>query len=130
MKLWMSAEIDQDVWEEYRVLMLDIVVRVNGLLAESTYGGNIDDWSVIPIISELQLWYREIARVSKKKQSAEFRLRIPHADFKQATPEGKRRLIVELLIRSLRMMSTRGAEGPDVDRLVHDLEQTITDAKA
>jgi hypothetical protein len=130
MKLWMSAEIDRDVFDVYRVLMLDVEARVNSLLAESTYGGSIDKWSVIPIISALQPHYREIARVSKKGRSAEFRLRIPHAEFKHATPDGQRRLIVELLKRSVRMMPTLGAHGLDVDRLVHDLDRTMTDAEA
>jgi len=91
----MSAEIDRDVFDAYRMLRQEIEARVNALLADSTHGGNIQEWNVIPIISALQPYYPEIARVSKKQRSAEFRLRIPHAEFKQATPEGQRRLVVD-----------------------------------
>lgn len=130
MKLWMGAEIDRDVNVAYRQVRQEIEARMNALLVDSAYGGDIDEWTVIPIIPALVPEYREIARVSKKGRSAEFRLRIPHAEFKHATPDGQRRLIVELLKRSVRMMPTLGAHGLDVDRLVHDLDRTMTDAEA
>lgn len=128
MKLWMGAEIDRDVNVAYRQVRQEIEARMNALLVDSAYGGDIDEWTVIPIISALQPYYGEIARVSKKGRSAEFRLRIPHAEFKDATRDGQRRLVMDMLIRTLRMMPKLGAQGLNVDRLAHDMERLLTDA--
>lgn len=97
---------------------------MNQLLAASDCGGEIGTWYMIPMITTLAPpSYKEIARVSKRERTAEFRLRIPHAEFKEATKSAQRTLLVDLLVRSVQMMSSLGVKGLDVDRLVSDLQQ-------
>lgn len=128
MKLWMSAEIDADVYESYRLVRRQVEDAVNALLAASDYGGGVQEWAFIPMITTSQAPdYREVAQFSKKDRSVEFRLRIPHGEFSRASREEQRALVLESLIRSVLMMPQLGIEGLDARRLTSDLERLAAD---
>jgi hypothetical protein len=105
----MSAELDTDVFEDFRAARGSVQRDVNALLSHADYGGTVAEWAAIPMItSRAAPEYEEIARLSKKGRSAEFRLRVSHADFKQGTPIQQRRLLLEMLARCVRMMPELG----------------------
>jgi hypothetical protein len=124
MKLWMSAEIDADLYEAYVGVRRVVQDRVNALLAATDYGGGLEEWDVLPMITTAEApGYNEIARLSKDGRSAEFRLRIPHAEFSRATAKERSELLIGLLIRSVRSMPSIGLPDMDLDRLCQDLER-------
>ncbi|HEX6809767.1 MAG TPA: Imm44 family immunity protein [Gemmatimonadaceae bacterium] len=123
MKLWMSGEIDSDVADAYRLVRIPLEKQVNELLSRGNYGGNIDEWAVIPMITRItNPDYKEIARLSKDRRTAEFRLRIPHDAFLAASPAEQRRLVVEMLVACVIRMPSLRITDLDGRRLMRDLQ--------
>jgi|SRR6185312_441722 len=123
MKLWMSGEIDSDVYDAYRLVRIPLEEQVNELLRSGNYGGNVDVWAVIPMITKIaDPDYKEISRLSKDRLTAEFRLRIPHDAFLAASPSEQRGMVVEMLVACVIRMPTLRITGLDVSRLVRDLQ--------
>jgi|SRR5579872_490406 immunity protein 44 of polymorphic toxin system len=124
MELWMSAELDSDVFEDFRFVRESVQRDVNALLSAADYGGKVADWAAIPMITtRVAPEYKEVARLSKDGRSAEFRLRISHSDFKQGTPHQRRRLLLDMLATCVRLMSELGARGLDAERLSRDIQR-------
>ncbi len=122
MKLWTSGEVDADVGEAFRATRNIVQERVNGLLSQNSYGNVLDEWAYMAIISTLpESAYGEVAKYRPKKREVEFRLRIPHGEFRDSSEDGRCALFLESLIRSAEMMQQAGIEGLDIERLVRDL---------
>lgn len=119
----MSAEVDADVADAYLSIRTPLEETVNALLSSRNYGGSaIDEWAAIPMITtRTATGYSEIARLSRDRRTAEFRLRVSHSDFATANPVGQQRLIVDMLVRCVLRMGSLGIEGLDAVRLVNDL---------
>ena len=122
MKLWMSGEIDSDVYDAYRLVRIPLEKQVNDLLSSGNYDGNVDVWAVIPMITKISdPDYKEISRLSRDRRTAEFRLRIDHDAFLAAVPDEQRRLVLEMLVACVLRMPALRIIGLDGPRLVHDL---------
>ena len=122
MKLWMSGEVDESVYDVFRSTRREVEDRVNRLLATSDYGGHLQEWVVIPILTRIAPPdYPEIAKLGANRV-AEFRLRIAYDGFVNGTAQARRALVLDLLIRSAQMMSEIGVADFDADRLAADLD--------
>src|SRR5882757_8793876 len=100
MHLWMSAEVQLDVGDAYRLARNEIEAKINKALSTKDYGQGLRKLALIVIIRELDSPdYGEVKRYSKRKLEAEFRLKIDHAAFKRASPLQQRGLIIGCLIR-------------------------------
>lgn len=107
MKLWMSGEAEADVAEDLRVADLKIESEINRFLLGLEIPEPIDRWAFISIIlSDTFISnYPEIFRRSLKRKTLEFRLQIPHAQFKAADKNDKIVLILDALERSVNLMA-------------------------
>jgi hypothetical protein len=122
-RLFMSGEIEGDVYDEYRVARNEVEEPINELIGPSTYGA-LKLWGLIPIIREEDdPGYDEVKKYRKKAQEFEFRLKIAHAAFKVAGPLGHRKLIMAALLRSIDEMRKLVPKGIDYDRLENDVRQ-------
>ncbi len=102
MKLWMSGEIMGNIGDEYASARREINKEINQILSCHRYAEGIDEWAFLAIILDLGYdAYPEVRRYHKSDKSFEFRLKIPHAEFKAADPNRQRGLIIEALLRSL-----------------------------
>ena len=103
MKLWMSSEQMHECSDNQKI-QREIVPEVNQLI-ENCKLGNYKEWAVITIIlNEKGPDYKEIIRRSLKNMELEFRLKIDYQAFIDADYDGKKRLVLELLLRSLDIM--------------------------
>lgn len=126
MKLWSAGEVDGDVSDAYREARKWTESTINELLASRNYGDGIDEWALIYIITEERSDARpEIAKFARGKRSVEFRLRVDHARFAAGIALEQKRLLLEALARSVRLMPSLGVERVDTDRLAADIDLLI-----
>ena len=104
MKLWMSAEEMEECGEDNSNIRRDIEPRINELIKDCTLG-DYTLWCVITIIlNENGPDYKEIIRRSLKNKDLEFRLKIDYNEFMNSDYNHKKKLVLELLMRSLDLM--------------------------
>ena len=104
MKLWMSAEEMEECGEDNSNIRRDIEPRINELIKDCTLG-DYTLWCVITIIlNENGPDYKEIIRRSLKNKELEFRLKIDYNEFMNSDYNHKKKLVLELLMRSLDLM--------------------------
>ncbi|WP_152601972.1 restriction endonuclease subunit S domain-containing protein [Burkholderia paludis] len=106
MKLWTSGEIELDVEESSRIAINEIEPVVNRALEGVEFDEKAEKWTLIPIIlSDAFLSsFPEIAKRSSKGTVLEFRIQIPHDEFKQSSPDGKMAMLFDALNRSIDLM--------------------------
>ncbi|MBA9901141.1 Imm44 family immunity protein [Burkholderia cepacia] len=106
MKLWMSGEVEADLADTYRVARNAIEPVVNRALEGIEFDQKTEKWTLIPIIlSDTFLsGFPEIVKRSSKGTVLEFRLQIPHEEFKQASSEEKMAMLFDALSRSIDLM--------------------------
>lgn len=104
MKLWMSAEEMEECGKENLIIRNEIEPHINELIKDCTLGDYVE-WTVITIIlNENGPDYKEIVRRSLKNKELEFRLKIDYYEFMKADFNGKKKLVLEVLLRSLDLM--------------------------
>lgn len=123
-KLWTSGEIQADIGDAFRLARKEVEDAVNTALA-ADYGAGFTGWTLIAIIREVDdPSYAEVKRY-RKKDGFEFRLKLGHATFKAATAQQQRKLIADLVRRSIAEMRTLAAKNVECDRLYADVEAAL-----
>jgi hypothetical protein len=103
MLLWMSAEQMHECFENMQI-QREIKPKINELIKNCTLG-DYKEWAVITIIlNENGPDYKEIIRRSLKNKELEFRSKIDYNEFMNSDYNHKKKLVLELLIRSLDLM--------------------------
>ena len=103
MKLWMSSEQMHECFENMQI-QREIKPRINELIKDCTLG-DYKEWAVITIIlNDKGPNYKEIIRRSLKNKELEFRLKIDYDEFMKSDYNQRKKLVIELLIRSLDLM--------------------------
>ena len=103
MELWMSSEQMHECFENMQI-QREIKPRINELIKDCTLG-DYTLWCVITIIlNENGPDYKEIIRRSLKNKELEFRLKIDYNEFMNSDYNHKKKLVLELLMRSLDLM--------------------------
>ncbi len=104
MVLWMSSEQMHEC-EDNMVIQREILPRINELIKGGSLGNYIE-WDVITIIlNENGPDYKEIVRRSLKERYLEFRLKIDYDDFINTDYKRKKKLVLDVLLRSLDLMA-------------------------
>ena len=103
MELWMSSEQMHECFENMQI-QREIKPKINELIKDCTLG-DYKEWAVITIIlNEKGPNYKEIVRRSLKNRELEFRLKIDYNEFMKSDYNHKKKLVLELLMRSLDLM--------------------------
>lgn len=126
MTIWMSGELQADVGDSCAAAQNGIERVINNVINKRDYGAGVVEWALIPTILNPQFekstGYAEIRRYWRAKRETEFRLRIDHARFKAADDAGKRRLIFEMILRSVNEARAMKIPAFDLDRFAADLK--------
>lgn len=123
----MSAEIQRDVYDDYRQARQVIEREINNCIGKKDYGKGLKKWAYIAIIRARDSDdYDEVAEYSKNKGIVEFRLKLNHDAFLKGTPTDRVRLLSDSLIRSLEMMPEIGVVGVDLTKLRKDVSHCIS----
>ena len=122
MELWMSGEIEGDVGDAYREVMNLVEEKMNEVFERKDYGSGLSEWAFIAMIfgEHSPDWYEEVRRYHRKDKSAEFRMKIDHAQFLSADRPGRLALLCEALLRSLQAMEEMKINDVDVSAIRFD----------
>lgn len=114
MKLWMSAEVFEEIAEALRVLFMQIETQMNQYLEDINYKNDqLTDWDIIITLRDDNV-FDEIIKYSKKKKDTDFHLKIPYGAFKNGTDKERANLIYDLLTRSLDILEEKGVRNLEV----------------
>lgn len=130
MKLWISAELDEDVAKKYLVTRNAIQNAVNDTIKGHTFKSHLKSWDVISIVMSDIGFYEEITKKSKKDKSLEFRLRIDHDKFLKANQKKANQMLLQALGRAVDMMSELGVTDDDICFLKESLTKVAKAARS
>jgi hypothetical protein len=103
----MSGEVMADVGESSRIAQNYLEFKINEII-ENYSLGIYEKWAVIAIILDNRgSNYPEVFKNHKSKKMIEFRLKIDHDEFLNASEQNKIVLIAKMLLRSLDKMETQ-----------------------
>jgi hypothetical protein len=117
MKLWISAEIDEDVDAKHQLVWKPIQEAVNRRLLTHKFTSPWKRWVFISIIMSDTEFYKEVAKKSKKDKVLEFRLKIDHAKFLKASQKQAGKMLLDALARSVEKMRKMEVTEADVEFL-------------
>ncbi len=124
LKLITSGEIQGDIYDNYASVQCEVEEAINTVLEGKIYGDSVIKWYHIPIILALDSPdYCEVKRYYKKKRHLEFRLRIPHDEFKNATPLVQRKLFMGMILCSINEMKIMLIPNFDIQKLEADIRE-------
>lgn len=120
--IWISGEVEEDVAEPYRIAAVTVRNVVNERISTKNYGDSILDWDLIGIVFAIETpGFPEIRRYKKQKKSVEFRLIIDHGRFRSESQQGQNELVLDALIRSVRIAKLMTIPSFDLDALETDI---------
>ncbi len=125
MKLWMSGEVEADIFEKFRKSIVEIERNINSIIELKKYFDKLDDWDVIAIIRDDDT-FSEITKYSKKNKEMDFRLKIDYSEFKSADDTRAKELIFCILNRSLVILREKGLCSKSIQLLKKDLSQKVS----
>lgn len=127
MKLWMSAEVQDDVYDKNFAARKAIQDRVNERLQGHRFAGPWVQWAFIAIIMRKADAYNEVCKKNSKSNVLEFRLQLDRMTFKKATQGEANQMILGALARCLTLMREKKyAEEADVaflESVLHAVRQ-------
>jgi hypothetical protein len=136
MRISISGEVDsiknKSVGEDYHLVASPIKRTIQALLDKNDYGSSVSLLFLCPTIYSDEMLaaskYRERARWSPKTGETDLRLRIDYAAYAKADGEGRKRLLLENVVRSIRILDAkvRKAKGSfDGARLERDVSSAF-----
>ena len=122
--IWIGGELQADIGDPFRFAANEIVAAMNIVLNAQSFGRGFTSLNLIPIILNFEdSTYKEVRRYHKKDRDFEFRLKIPHAVFKAASPLGQRRLVMQNILRAVDEMRKMRVKDVDCDKLEHAIRE-------
>ena len=121
MDVWVSAELESDVFDSFRLPNNELEDALKPYLTSKTYDIEPDSLDCIAIIRK-DTDFEEHHRYSKNKRDMDFRLIIDYGEFKSASLQRRKKLILEMLIRAADILSEKkGVNKSAVQKLKDDL---------
>ncbi len=120
MQLWISGDVDGEVYDAHRIARMTIEPAVNERLGD--YGLGVRSWRFSPIIVPAVPGrvHAEVKRYNRKELALECRLAIPFDRFRDASAGGRCVVLSEALLRSLEFSWTMRIPDFDWSRAVTD----------
>jgi len=121
----MSGEVQADVGDAHRLARKAVEHAVNERLKNCSLSVDFDEWAFISIIRQQDHPdYPEFKKKHAKRKVLEFRLKIPHQDFLNASEIGRVELLVSALKRSVNLMAEFRVSSEDQTKLLAALDDT------
>jgi hypothetical protein len=128
MKLWIGAETQADIIDKLRAARKEVETTINGVIENSSYDIELEKWMVIAVLRDDSV-FNEIVKFSKARRWMDFRLRLEYERFARTDDSGRIEMLCELLLRSLQLLTEKGANAQGVSNLTHDV-QAIAKSRA
>ncbi len=128
-RLFLSGEVDSDIGHEKLMVSNQVEKQIQtNILDQNDYGDSIEILGVIPTIlgerfTSAGVLSKERKLVKHKNKSTDIRLKIDHAKFKDGTEDERRKLLLENIIKSIRIVGGRVKKGFDSEKLEADIRK-------
>jgi hypothetical protein len=121
--LFITAELCEDVSAAFLDARTDVQDALEAALVDQCYGPAVGCWYLIAIImpGDLSATFPETQKYRRRQKDIEFRLFLDHKAFRKATPIKRRRLLCELLLRSVTTAEGMAIRGLDSVQLRRDI---------
>jgi hypothetical protein len=124
----MSGETDGQISNEYRIVRNEIELKLKQL-ESNDYGSEFVDIGIIPIIIDPKRglfeagFFKERKLVKRKTKEADIRLRTDFDKFYAADNNNKRLLLVDNVIRAIRVIGEKSKVDFNSEKLISDILQ-------
>jgi hypothetical protein len=122
----MSGETDGQISNEYRIVRNEIELKLKQL-ESNDYGSEFVDIGIIPIIIDPKRglfeagFFKERKLVKRKTKEADIRLRTDFDKFYAADNNNKRLLLVDNVIRAIRVIGEKSKVDFNSEKLISDI---------
>ncbi|QDZ77020.1 Imm44 family immunity protein [Bacillus cereus] len=126
MRFFLSGEIEGNINKEFSKLILEIGKELENL-ENDTYGSEVEEIGIIPIIVKIIPEYEEAGffkerkLFKKKSKEADFRLRIDYETFLTADYNTKKMLIIKNIIQCIRILGMKAKLDFNAKKLEQDV---------
>lgn len=129
MKLWLSAEVQNEVSDALRQASNKLRTLLFPQIFDS-YGSDIEIWGLITILRpKIPEGWGEVVKYHPEDRSAEFRLIIDYDQFKAASAERQVQMLVGSILRSIDLFPSLKVNGFDIERFRRDILAAVTSAR-
>lgn len=126
-----SSETGLDViFYDVKKQLSFITNKENNLQDVDNYGNEFREIAIIPTCVEPSTWeglgWKERNYVWRKKREADVRLRMDYERFASETPENKRLLFVDVIVKSIKALQTKSKGDFRGDALIADILDALS----
>jgi hypothetical protein len=105
MKIWMSGEVQADVYDGYVNARKKIEAVFNAKFSEKDFGLGVIKLAYVGILRAIDSQdFDEVKKYRKREQTVEFRLKIPHNVFLLASDPERIELVAASLLRAVKWL--------------------------
>jgi len=128
MRIFMSGETDGQISNDYRIVRNEIELKLKQL-ESNDYGSEFVDIGIIPIIIDPKRglfeagFFKERKLIKRKTKEADIRLRTDFDKFYAADNNNKRLLLVDNVIRAIRVIGEKSKADFNSEKLISDILQ-------
>jgi hypothetical protein len=126
MKFFISGETDGQLGESYRIIRNEIEAAIK-TLGDNDYGSEFTYIGIVPIIIDPkrglfeQGFFKERVLIKRKTRETDIRLRTDFNKFYFANNDGKRLLLLENVIRSIKAIIAKSKGDFKGEKLIKDI---------
>ncbi|WP_083846021.1 Imm44 family immunity protein [Rhodanobacter spathiphylli] len=123
MKLWIGAEIEADIGDQFRNVRRCVVDTINSYIDFREYDLGVESWDCIAIVRDDDCFPEKFV-LNRKNGDMDFRIRIDYSKFKSGDRYEQKRLIFEMLEKSLLMLKEKNHNN-GIDALLSDIKDGL-----
>ncbi|WP_426687240.1 Imm44 family immunity protein [Rhodanobacter ginsengiterrae] len=120
MKLWIGAELEADVGDQFRNARKSVVDTINSYIDSRNYDLGVENWDCIAIVRDDDCFPEKFV-LNKKSGDMDFRIRIDYLKFKHGDSYEQKRLIFQMLEKSLLVLGGKN-HNDGVSVLLRDIK--------
>lgn len=122
MEIWIGAEMDKEVGNDFRGARSKVESSINEFLVNRRYATDVTEWALIVILRKrIPEGWGEIAKFHRKTWVAEFRSIIDFQAFTRANANRQLLLIVRCLLQTFDKAPSIGVIDPGIANFKNDL---------
>lgn len=136
MHLFITIETQNGTENGLAQIMWDIICQLKfvtdtqaGLEDINNYGTEFRSIAIIPTCVDDDFWdilgWKERTQIWRKKREADIRLRMDYERFIRETPENKRLMFIDIIVKSIKVVQEKSKEDFRGNDLISDILNTL-----
>lgn len=123
MDIWIGGVVDPLADAAFRGARTPLAKALTEVLGSDTFGGNVDLWSVTPMLISESLLFEEETKYRKGRREVESKQFLSPVEFLAATTEVRIRLIAGTVRRSVQLAQAAGLIDFDAESMLAAIDR-------